>query len=219
MVAKELVSQLVMPLHTSDTGEEALNMMHVYHVKHLPIVNQTQWLGLISEEDILAHDLKEPVGSYRLTLLRPLCRENDHLFEVMARLGKYQLTVIPVVGDDGEYLGLITLESVIQFFASQYAFTEPGSILVIETSKGNYSLAEIARIAESEDITVLSSFVHSVPESTRIFVTLKLNRQAISGFRATLERFGYVVAATFSETSYNDELRERYDALMNYLSV
>lgn len=219
MVAKELISQLVMPLHTSDTGEEALNMMHVYHVRHLPIVNETQLLGVISEEDALVHDLKEPVGSYRLSMLRPFCRENDHLFEVMGRLGKYQLTVIPVIGEDEEYLGLITLESVVQFFASQYSFTEPGSILVIETSKGNYSLAEIARIAESEDCIILSSFTHSVPDSTRIFVTLKLNRQAIAGFRATLERFGYVVAATFSETSYNDDLRERYDALMNYLSV
>lgn len=219
MLANELISQIIMPLHTSDTGEEALNMMHVYHVRHLPIVNESALLGVISEEDILVQPLGEAIGSYRLSMVNPVCHEHDHLFEIMSRLGKYQLTVIPVLGEDDTYLGLITLDAVVHHFATQYAFTEPGSILVLESSSTNFSLSEVARIAESEDISILASFVHSVPDSTRLFVTLKLNRQSLAGFRSTLERFGYTVSATFAESTYPEYLRERYDGLMSYLGV
>ena len=62
MTAENLISDSVVPLRTSDTGEEALGMMNDFYVRHLPIVNDKQLLGLISEEDILNHDVEEPVG-------------------------------------------------------------------------------------------------------------------------------------------------------------
>ncbi len=207
------------PVQTSDSGEEVLNLMQVYHVRHLPIVNHEQLLGVISEEDILIHDTREAIGTYRLSFLRPFCLENEHLFEVMTKMGRYQLTMIPVIDQQENYLGIITMEDLLQYFANHFSFADPGSIIVIESSKGNYSLAEIARIAESEDIIILSSFIHNIPETSRIQVTLKVNRQDISAFKASLERFGYDISATFSELGYHDALKERYDALMSYLNM
>ncbi|HRG42633.1 MAG TPA: CBS domain-containing protein, partial [Saprospiraceae bacterium] len=92
MTAKELISQTIMPVQTSDTGDEVLRMMQVYHVRHLPIVNHVQLLGVVSEEDVLIHDTDEAVGTYRLSFLRPFCFRDDHLFEVMAKMGRFKLT-------------------------------------------------------------------------------------------------------------------------------
>lgn len=219
MVAKEFISQTLFPVQTSDTGEEVLNLMQVYHVRHLPIVNHEQLLGVISEEDILIHNTHEPIGTYRLSFLRPFSLENEHLFEVMTKMGRYQLTMIPVIDKQENYLGIITMEELLQYFATHYSFADPGSIIVIESSKGNYSLAEIARIAESDDIIILSSFVNSIPDTSRTHITLKLNRQDINNFKASLERFGYEISATFSELEYHDGMKDRYDALMSYLNI
>lgn len=219
MTAKELISSSIFPINTSDTGEEALQMMQVYHVRHLPIVNHEKLLGILSEEDILIHDTQEPVGSYRLSYLRPYCNENDHFFEVMTKMGRLQITVIPVIDHEENYLGIITMEDLLKYFATNYAFAEPGSIIVIETSRGNYSLAEIARLAESDDITLLSTFTHTVTDSQIIYVTLKVNRMDVSTFKASLERFGYSIAGVFSELDHEDNLKDRYDALMSYLNV
>ncbi|MBK8053213.1 MAG: CBS domain-containing protein [Saprospiraceae bacterium] len=219
MVAKELISQTMFPLQTSDTGEEALQQMQVYHVRHLPIVNHEQLLGVLSEDDILIHNVKESIGSYRLSYLRPYAFDNEHLFEVMTKMGRFQLTMIPVIDNDENFLGVITMEDLLQYFATHFSFSDPGSIIVLESSKGNYSLSQIARIAESEDITILSSFVNNIAGTNQLVVTLKLNRQDVSGFKSTLERFGYDVAASFSELEYHDGLKDRYDALMSYLNV
>ncbi|KXK39491.1 MAG: CBS domain-containing protein [Saprospiraceae bacterium] len=219
MTAKELISQSILPVQTSDLGIQVLDMMQANHVSHLPIVNHEQLLGVISEDDILIHNTEDPIGTYRLSYLRPFCLDNDHIFEVMARLGKLELTVIPVIDAEEKYLGVITVEDLMKYLAVHFSFTEPGGIVVIETSRENFSLSEIARIAESEEVTILSSFVNSVPDSFRLFITLKLNKQNIQAFKASLHRFGYDVYASFSEAEYSDDLKERYDSLMAYLNV
>ncbi len=219
MIAAELISQLVTPLMTSDTGEEAIIVMNVNHVKHLPIVNDSQLLGLISEEDILHHNLSEPIGSYRLSMIRPYAYEDEHLFEVMSKMAQHSLTVIPVVDREENFLGIITQEDLLQFYASSYSFKEPGSIIILETDKRQYSLSEISRIVESENASILSSFLTSQDDTTTVTVTLKLNRQEIQHILASLERYDYVIKGSFTEEEYLDSLKDRYDSLMSYLNV
>jgi len=108
LIAIELTSKTIDSLRTSDTGEEAITMMGVFHVKHLPIVNNEQLLGLISEEDILDKNMDEAIGSYRLSMIKPYVNQNDHLFEVMKLMAQHKLTVVPVIDHDKKYLGLIT---------------------------------------------------------------------------------------------------------------
>ncbi len=219
MIASHLISSLIMPLSTSDSGEEAITLMNINHVKHLPIVNNTQLLGLISEADVLSHDMEEAIGSYQLSLVRPYAYESEHLFEVMSKMASNHLTVIPVVDSDENYMGLITQEDLLQFYASSFSFTEPGSIIVLETNKRGYSLAEISKIVEEEGAAVLSSFLTSEEETTNVMVTLKINLQEHGRIITALERYDYEVKGSFSEFEYIDELKERYDALMSYLNV
>jgi CBS domain-containing protein len=219
MTADQLVSDSIIPLRTSDSGDDALGMMSDFFVRHLPIVNNKELLGLLSEDDILDHDAVEPVGSYSLSLPRPYVHAQDHLYEVMRMLVELHLTVIPVVDEENTYLGLITLEDLLFYFGQSMPFIEPGSILVLEMGKRDYMLSEIARIVESENATVLSAFVTSRPDTNLIEVTLKINKQNIQTIIATLDRYDYQIKATFQETTYVDTLRDRYDALMSYLNV
>ena len=219
MIAKELISHTIDSLRTSDTGEETIAMMGIFHVKHLPIVNNEQLLGMISEEDILDKDMSEAIGSYRLNMLKPYANQNDHLFEVMKLMAENKLTVIPVVDRDEKYLGLITQEDLIAYYAVSFSFAEAGSILVIETDKINYSLAEIARIVEGEGGTILVTFLTRIEDSTKIQITLKVNQMSISRIVASLERFDYHIHGAFTEDDYEDILKNRYDSLMSYLNV
>lgn len=193
--------------------------MNIFHVKHLPIVNNEQLLGVISEEEILNHDLNEAIGSYALTMRKPYANAEDHMFEVMSIMAENHLTVIPVVDENQDYIGLITQDDLIQFYAKSFSFTENGSILVLKTRKRDYSLAEISRIIEMENATILSSFLTKSPNSDEILVTLKLNIQDLQHIIATLKRYEYTIKATFAETEYMDTLKERYDSLMHFLNV
>ncbi len=219
MLAEQLISRDIIPLKTSDTGEEALSIMSDYYVRHLPIVNNEQLLGLLSEEDILSEDVHEPVGAYTLSVTRPYVRRDDHLYEVMRLMAEHELTLIPVVDEQNNYLGAITLADLLHYFARTTTFTEPGTILVLEVDRRDYSLAELARLIESEGAAILSVYLSSKPEASLLEVTIKVNTLDTRHIAATLERFNYQIKGRFGEAEYYDALQERYDALMNYLNI
>lgn len=219
MLAKEIITQELDTLRTSDTGEEALGLMSLHNVRHLPIVNNEVLLGVLGESDIVTHNLEEAVGSYRLSLPAAVARHNDHIFEVMDRMAEYDLTVIPVIDDREAYIGSISLESLLSYFASTYSFDEPGSIVVIETDRANYSMVEISRIVEEESAAILTSMLTFEDNSSRVAVTLKINKQDISRIIASFIRYDYTIRGTFTEAQYTDTLQERYDSLIHYLNI
>ena len=219
MIASELISEIVGPLSGDDTGEEALTLMRVYHVKHLPIVEGNKYIAMISEEDILSNDIEQKIASYQLRKTDNYAKMNEHLFDVMSSMAKNRLTTIPVIDTEEVYQGMILQEDLIQFYANSFSFSEPGSIIVLETVKSNYSLAQIAHVIESEGITLLSSFITSDVESNSIYVTLKLNKREVDKIIATLERYEYTVKASFVDEEKTEGLKDRYDSLMRYLNV
>jgi acetoin utilization protein AcuB len=219
LIAKNLISNIIAPLHKSDTGEQALSIMNIYHVKHLPLVENHELICLVSEDELLSNDLDQNIGQYKLPIVNPFCYENEHLFEIMQKMAMNKLTVLPVIDKHNKFLGLITMEDLLHFFGESYSFTEPGSIIILETDRKNYSLSEIARIAESEGILIFSSFITANLDSTILYVTLKLNTFDVSRLVNAFQRYDYKVSGTFTEEEYIDTLKERFDSLMNFLSV
>ena len=219
MMVKDLISEEIVPLRTSDTGEDALAMMSDFHVRHLPIVNGTQLLGLISENEIFEYDAQDSIGSYELKMAHPFVYERNHIYDIMRLLNEYRLTLIPVVDKQHNYMGVVTLEDLLKFFAGSASFDEHGSVIVLTVNRFNYSLSQIARIVESENAIILNSFITSMPDSTELDITLKLNRSDISKILQSFSRFDYEVKASFSESEYIDSLQEHYESLMSYLSV
>jgi len=53
MLSKEMMSDIVPALKTSDTGFQALTWMDIFRISHLPIVNNREFLGLISDKEYI----------------------------------------------------------------------------------------------------------------------------------------------------------------------
>ena len=219
MIASTLLSNMIVPLQTSDKGAKALRLMQEYYVRHLPVINNGRLFGILSEDDVLDNDEQEPIGSYALSMNGYVLKDNDHLFEALRLVGEHGITVVPVIDQEEKYLGAITQEDLIRHFANMGAFKEPGSIIVLEMIKTDYSLAEIARIVESENAAILSTLIATRKNSSNVEVTIKVNKQDIDKIIAAFDRFDYRVKASFQELEFFDSLKERYDALMTYLNV
>ena len=219
MNAASLLSHDIIPLRTSHTGQEALEIMREYYVQHLPIVNNQQLLGVISEEDIINHDIHEPVGSYDLSLRRSFARETDHIFDLLGQISRLKLSVIPVIDNEENYVGVVSLQAILAHFAESFSFAEPGSILVLEMTKPDYSMSNIARVIESEGATVLHSFITQQHDINLIQVHIKINKKDIQRIIAALERFEYKIKAFYTEREDADILKDRLESFMNYLNV
>lgn len=220
MVAKQIMSSLIPPMKMTDTGEKALNWMLDFHVRHLPVVDEGRYVGLISEDEVLDYSNAEvAIAEHPITKQHTFVDEYEHIYEIVKTAVRFQLSIVPVVDENENLLGVITLEDLLAHFAKSASLAEPGSVLVLEVSRRNYSLSEIARLAEFEQATILSSNILSHSDSTSLEVTLKFNTRKISHLVATYERFNYRVKASYQESDYMDDLKERYDSLMSYLNV
>ena len=219
MIASELISTVIPPLKTSDSIQKALDRMADFKVNHLPIVNGTQFLGLLSEDDLIDEvNTNEPVGAITLSLINPYVLESQHAYDVIKTFNEQKLSVLPVLDDKMNYLGVILIEDVVGYLATLTSVTDPGGIIVLEISNRDNSLAHIAQIVESDNAQILSSYVDEHPDSTKLTVTLKVNKLDITQIVASFLRYDYVVLATFNNTNQNNNGADRFDSLMNYLS-
>jgi acetoin utilization protein AcuB len=221
MIANDLISEIIPSLKTSDTGQTALNWMEIFRISHLPIVNNLDFLGLISDTDIYdMNQPEEPIGNHELTLLKPYVSDNQHLFEVIGLAARLKLSVVPVLDSKNHYKGVITTSDLIRHIAGISSMDQPGGIIVLELIERDYSLSHIAQIVESNNIKVLSMYITSPAESTRLEVTLKVNTTDLLALIKTFERYNYDVKTWVTTNDSIDSFySERFDLLMKYLNM
>ena len=220
MFAYELISDSIPALRTSDTVQKVHERMAEFRVNHLPIVNDKQFLGLVSDEDLVeVQDSSAPVGSLSLALHNPFVYEEQHIYDVIRLFYEQKLSVVPVLDSNKNYKGLISINTMMEYVATMTSVKEPGGIIILEITNRNNSLAHISQIVESDNAQILSSYVQSFPDSTKLEITLKLNRTDLSSIIASFLRYDYHVKATFNDTKSDDGTSDRYDQLMNYLDI
>jgi acetoin utilization protein AcuB len=221
MLAKDLISDVIPSLRTSDSGQKALYWMDIFRISHLPIVNNVDFLGLISDKDIYDHNMaEEPIGNHQLSLFSPYVIFDQHIYEVLELASELQLSVIPVLDHENKYLGVITLTDLLHYFADFSALKQPGGIIVLDLNANDYSLSQIAQIVESNDAKILSMYITSPENSTKMEVTLKINRKDLTSILQTFIRYDYIIKASFTdENDLNSLYENRYDSFMKYLSI
>ena len=220
MIAHELISDIIPPLKTSDSIQRVVDRMDEFRVNHLPIVDNLEFLGIVSDQDlieILDYDL--PISEVSLSLHNTFATENQHIYDVIRLIYQFKLTLVPVLDSANNYLGVISSNTVMEYFATLTAVKEQGGIIVIEISNRNNSLSHIAQIVESNNAQILSSYVRTFPDSTRIEITLKLNRIDITAIIASLLRYDYTVKETFNDIKQDNDTLDRFDQFMNYLNI
>ena len=218
MMASAFIDPSIVPLKISDSVAVAIDFFKEFSVRQLPVVQDNICIGILSLDEIEEELADIPVLDF-INLSYSFASIYDHIYEVMRAISEQSVTLFPIIDENNNYLGCITLASLFKNYVNCAAFSQPGSIVVLEMDKKNYSLAEIARIVESENKVILSSLLSSNAESDRLEITLKLNSAQIQNLLSTFERFGYNIKATFDEEDVKDTLKNRYESLMTYLNV
>jgi acetoin utilization protein AcuB len=220
MTAKDLITDEIPPLKHTDTGEIALRWMDEFKVTHLPVLKNENFVGLISESDILDKmDLEESLDKLFDHLPRPYVKANAHIYEVLFKVSELKISVIPILEEDETYLGCTSIHQIVTLIANTGSIKESGGILVLEVNQSDYSLAQIAQIVESNNAKILSSYIMTSPDSTKLEVTLKINQVELDRIIRTFERYDYIISAAYQKSNFEDDLQLRYDALMNYLKM
>lgn len=220
MLAQDLIVDDIPPLKLTDTGETALRWMDDFRVAHLSVVDNNRYLGTISDSDILGMtDIDEPLQAYRELFNPVFITQYQHIFEVVKVINDHHLSIVPVLDKDESYKGSITVYQLMKIIADMPVANSPGGIIVLELNQHDYSLQNIAGIIEENEAKILGTFITSHSDSTKIQLTIKVNRVDINAIINSLERHEYHITYFHDNGNGQLDLRDRFDALMNYLNA
>lgn len=221
MLAEKLISDSLTSVKSTEKGKVALNAMDVYRVSHIPVVNDNKYIGLVSDKLIYDLNLLEvPIETQLDKLNTSHVHHDQHIFEIAILMHKLKLSVLAVLGPEHQYLGAITLYDLARRFAKLFSLEETGGVIILEMNVLNYSLAEISRIVEANDMKVLSSFMDKKPGTNILDVILKLDNVELSSLIQSFMRYDYKVKAVYLDQSEFGELyKDRFDLFMKFMNI
>lgn len=126
------MSTKVVSISADDTLRIVEEIMQLGHVRHLPVVRRGELVGVVSQRDLLRASLSNVMGIPRDE--QEVFLEGVHIAEVMSKppvfvgpetpvqeaaglMAERKIGCLPVVGSDGEVVGIVTETDVLRYLA------------------------------------------------------------------------------------------------------
>ncbi len=219
MWMKDFITKEIPVLKSFDTTEYALSLMEVFKTTQLPLVKDNIYQSLVAEKDLLTTpQLSDPIGEP--VPFAPAIPENASLHVALTLMSRYRLYILPVVDAEGQYMGSITREKMLEALAELCSADAAGSVVLLEILPQDYMLSDIARIVESNNAHIINLLSSTDKETGRLFITIKIDLEDISPVIRSFERFNYTVLYHYMEEGVVDEiLQQRMDELLYYMNM
>lgn len=224
MIASSLINPMLPVLQPTDRLSTAIDWMEEFQIRHLAVTKENEYLGLVSEDHLLASpDDSQKIADHLLEFSDLYTLEDQHIFELIRLVNQHGISIVPVLHDNHTWAGSILVSELLLHFSELLGVQEKGAIIVLKIAQRDYSLTEISRLIESNGSKIISSYYASNTSSPLIaeesLLTLKLNRTDITPVIATLERFGYQIEEAHANDPIESVDQERLDMLLRYLAT
>ncbi|MDG1297854.1 MAG: CBS domain-containing protein [Saprospiraceae bacterium] len=221
MTVDFLIDNTVEVLAPEMTGDQALRIMGDSYSAVLPMLDaEGKLLAMVTEDHILSFDLELKLEEMHIPQVFPALNIKNHFTDAIRILGQTKLQVIPIVDDKLYFKGAVSAISVMEYLYDSGSVDDRGASILIEMKHIDYSMSELARLIESEQSKILSSFIFSDAASDVLQLSLRLNTADTRHVVATLERFGYkVFDFSLKAEQSDDRLRDHIDSFLSYLQI
>ncbi len=221
MTTLQLADNIYPLLKLKDSVETVLQLMNDHKTAHLPVVSEGEYLGLISEEDLVDEQNKASttLDVYQTNFIAAAVNAKFYFLKAATIYNLYHSNVIPVVNEKNELLGTVSSKALITEMGNFCGSSEFGAMVVLEMERSRFAISEINSIVESDGATILHLNVKPHPVPDLLEVTLQINKKEIATIIATFERYEYSVLYYAGEELFQNEISINYNNLMNYLDI
>ena len=209
----------VEPLASEETVEKVIAGFTSLTYTHLPVVEDSFLLGCISEDDIQAFDRSKKIKEYAYAFHAFFVRKSTNWLDVLEAFAQHNANIMPVIGENNEYVGYYELIDIITLFNETPFLYEPGGIIIVEKGIRDYSFSEISQIVETDDGKLLGAFISDSRDDI-IQVTLKVGGSVgLTSILQSLRRYGYNIISGNEDDVYIEDLKERSNYLRKFLNI
>lgn len=220
MLLYQLIAQDVPIVAPQDSVDYISSLFFASQQAQLPVVDQGDYKGLIESKNWgQCESDPELFGPQLYEHFRPVIGIHAHPYEALRLMHHNALSVLPVLNDEREYVGVITKEALLNYLIDHINIDVAGGIILLEMEPRNYSLAQIARICENEQVLILAAHAKTNPSTAKLEVTIKTNSTDLSAVIQAFERYEYTVLDTYGDQKLDNDISDRYKLLMNFINM
>jgi CBS domain-containing protein len=219
MLSNQLITNNYPTVEPLDKASLALQLMDEFDVLHIAVVDDNTYLGLIGKDDLLDVNNNVKLIALQREFFAGSVKAGEHFLSALKLASQNNLSIVPVVGAEKEWIGAITIQELLRASAVFNGAEEQGAVIVLEMEQKSYSFGEISRLVETNDAYITQFNTSAETETGLLIVTIKINKLEISDIISTFQRYEYSIRYFIGEEHYENELRYNYDNLMAYLKV
>lgn len=220
MFAETLISHEIFPLKKIDTCSSAIVFMHDWGVSELPVVENNIVLGYVSLDEISDGNQLKKVDSFIKNDKQIIASSHQHIFELIKIFDENNLSSISIVNNENHFLGIVSFKEIFKNFNRHSSLSQTGGIITLEMLANDYSLSELSRIVEYNDVNILNVYINGASDGgNTILVSLKFNHTELKNVIASLERHGKIIRSINLAETIEDSFSNRYDWLIKYLNT
>lgn len=209
----------IKPLSVDNKIKDLQELFNQLTYTHIPVQDRNHnYVGCMFETDVHCFDGDMPVSEYLYTLEDFHVKKTTLWLDVLEAFARNSSNIMPVLDENGKYLGYYELNDIISLFGDSPFFIEPGGIIVIEKGINDYSFSEISQIIESNKGKVLGAFVSKLKNDV-VQITIKIGNASLNEIIQTFRRYSYNIVSGHEDDTYQQSLKERSDYLNKYLNM
>ena len=119
-VAELMTRSHLVTLTETQSLAQAEELLRLHRIRHLPVVRNGKLVGLITHRDLLKASAMRPAGTLTTAsdvMVKDVCtvRSNTPTREAVKLMLDNKYGCIPVVGADGELVGILTEADMVRF--------------------------------------------------------------------------------------------------------
>ncbi|MDR9415169.1 MAG: CBS domain-containing protein [Gracilimonas sp.] len=221
MLVLEITNREISPLRENDTVEAALLRIDLLHTTRIPVIDEEGRLKGMASLDRLIEIVDEQTKLKDLKLGEPISvPTHQHLFEASRVMLAKELYLLPVVGKNMMFEGMLKKKDVLSALGELFNLSSFGSVITVELKQNDFTLSDLVRIIEMEGAKILGVAVQQ-PDADHMSyrISIKLNLEDSSIISSSLRRFGYTILSEANSETLEENFSERADELIRYLDI
>lgn len=170
MLVRDVMQSTVTTITTKTTLPEAVRLLRERGIRHLPVVEDGELVGIVSDRDLkraMASDATTLAGSALAAVLDALAVRDIMtravivagpdfpVEEAAGMMVRKKISALPVM-EGGRLVGIVTETDILQLFVRALGATEPSSRLDVVLDARPSALAEAVRTIEATGASVAS---------------------------------------------------------------
>lgn len=219
MNMKEYILNEIKALTLNSTVKNAQKVCIGFPITHIPVVEDGQLLGCISETDFQTIEEEGSLISDFTDLIDFFYAPNTvTILELIKLFADNDSNILPVLSEDKTYLGYFELNDILDLFTSSPFLYKEGVVIVVEKLTKDFSISEISQIVESTGGKLLGLYVSSETSDNTQIIT-KVISDDINEIIQTFRRYDYAIVSQYKDDFYLQDLKNRSEYLQKYLDM